>query len=100
MTENFNLAATIARLHKQWKAMNKAEIADNIEKYLYEKYPECQTSFDIKMEKLAEFTGAEKQTIYSWLNRSRERVKMPFHRVCQIAGALEADIEEILTTIN
>ena len=88
MTKKSNLAAEIVTLHDIWTRMTKTEIANNI--------PDCQNSFNEKMTVLMDMTGARKQTVYSWFNHSREKVKMPFYRVCQIAAALGADIHEIL----
>ena len=96
MTKKSNLAAEIVNLHDTWTKMTKTEIANNIESQLYAKYPDCQNSFNEKMTALMDITGAGKQTVYSWFNHSREKVKMPFYRVCQIAAALGADIHEIL----
>ena len=96
MTKKTNIAAEIVTLHDIWTRMTKTEIANNIETQLYAKYPECQNSFNEKMTVLMDITGAGKQTVYSWFNHSREKVKMPFYRVCQIAAALGADIHEIL----
>jgi len=90
------VAAEIVNLHDSWTKKTKTEIANNIEFQLYKKYPDCQNSFNEKMNVLMNITGAGKQTVYSWFNHSREKVKMPFYRVCQIAAALGADIHDIL----
>lgn len=96
MTKKTNIAAEIVILHETWSRMTKTEIANNIETQLYAKYPECQNSFNEKMKVLMDMTGARKQTVYSWFNHSREKVKMPFQRVCQIAAELDVDIYDIL----
>ena len=96
MTKNTNVAAEIVNLHDAWTRMTKTEIANNIETQLYTKYPECQNSFNEKMKVLMDITGARKETVYSWFNHSREKVKMPFQRVCQIAAQFNVDIYDIL----
>ena len=100
MEEKKSLAARILSANKQWEQTSKATIAENVEQYLYTKFPECKTSYKIKMEKLQEISGSQKNTVYAWVNRSREDVKVPFLKLCKIAKALDVDIEDMLKENN
>lgn len=93
---NNNLPHQILRLNTQWENTDKGVIATNLERYIEEKYPdECQ-SCDDRMRKLMFITNSKKQTVYSWLNRSRTNVKIPFLKLCVIADYLKMDIESFL----
>ena len=100
MEEKKSLAARILSANKQWEQTSKATIAENVEQYLYAKFPECKTSYKAKMEKLQEISGSQKNTVYAWVNRSREDVKVPFLKLCKIAKALDVDIEDMLKGNN
>ena len=100
MEEKKSLAARILSANKQWEQTSKATIAENVEQYLYAKFPECKTSYKVKMEKLQEISGSQKNTVYAWVNRSREDVKVPFLKLCRIAKALDMDIEDMLKENN
>lgn len=96
MTYNKKFATEVLQFNNQWENTSKSVIADNVEKYLYIKYPKCQTSFNIKMEKLKEITKSKQQTVYAWLNRSRENVKVPLLKLCMLAVALDVNVENFL----
>lgn len=97
---NGNFAEKILKLNEQWERTDKVIIADNIEYYLSKTYPNCETSFNAKWEKLMEITGCKKQTVYAWLNRSRDNVKVPLIKLCQIAAAMNIDVEKFLNSEN
>lgn len=94
------LAAKILSLNKLWEQTSKSTIAENVEEYLYAKFPECKKSYKVKMEKLQEISGSQKNTVYAWVNRSREDVKVPFLKLCKIAKALDVDIQDMLKENN
>lgn len=96
MKEKTNIASEVLKYHALWEQISKATIADNIEKYLCVKYPQCNKSYKAKMEVLVEISGSKKDSVYSWLNRSRENVKVPFLKLCNIAQALDVDIQDLL----
>ena len=98
MNENF--ADKIVKLNEQWKQTDKVIIADNIEYYLSKTYLDCEISFNARWEKLMEITGCKKQTVYAWLNRSRDNVKVPLIKLCQIAAAMNIDVERFLEDRN
>lgn len=93
MAYNKQFAEQVLRFNSQWENTNKIIIADNVEKYLYMKFPECQNSYNVKMDKLMEITKCKKDSIYSWLNRSRENVKVPLLKLCMLAVAFDINIE-------
>lgn len=96
MNYNKQFAAEVLQFNKDWENTSKITIADNVEKYLYMKYPECQTSFNVKMEKLIEITKSKHQTVYSWINRSRENVKFPLLKLCMLAVDLGVNVGNFL----
>lgn len=96
MKEKTTLASTILALNKLWEHTSKSTIVENVEKYLCIKYPECKLSYKVKMEKMKEISGSQKDTVYAWLNLSRENVKVPFLKLCKIANALDVDIKDML----
>ena len=44
-----------------------------------------------------DISGAKKHTVYAWVNRSRENVKVPFLKLCEIAKALDVDVDILLS---
>lgn len=89
-------AAQVLQFNSQWENTNQSVIADNVEKYLYAKYPECKESYNAKMDKLIDITKSKKDSIYSWLNRSRENVKVPLLKLCMLAVALDVNVGDFL----
>lgn len=89
-------ATQVLQFNSQWENTNQSVIADNIEKYLYDKYPECKESYNVKMDKLMDITKCKKDSIYSWLNRSRENVKVPLLKLCVLAVALDINVGDFL----
>lgn len=100
MKENKTLAAKILSLNKLWEQTDKVTIAKNVEEYLCTKYPECKTAHNIKMERLQEISGSQKNTVYAWVNRSRKDIKVPFLKLCKIADALDIDVKDMLVENN
>lgn len=96
MKKDTNIASEFLKYHALWEQTSKGTIADNIEKYLGEKYPQCNNSYKTTMEVLVEISGSKKDSVYSWLNRSRENVKVPFLKLCNIAQGLGVDIQDLL----
>lgn len=91
------IAAMILDYNDQWKQADSSVIADNVEKCIIGKYPECSATFESRWSKLTEISGAKRQTVYAWLNRSRPDVKIPFLKLCKIAVALDADLADLLS---
>ena len=48
------------------------------------------------MDKLIDITKSKKDSIYSWLNRSRENVKVPLLKLCMLAVALDVNVSDFL----
>lgn len=90
-----NLAKEILDLNSVWEQANKSIIADNLERILAERFPDCQQQTK-RIEKLAEITGSKKDSVYAWLNHGRTNVKTPLLKLCVIAAALEINIYEFL----
>lgn len=94
------IAKQILQYHKKYEELDKTILVENIEKYLSVKYPECSESFEHKMKKLEEITGAKRQAAYAWVNRGRKNIKIPFVKMCIIADALDIDIDKLLEQNN
>lgn len=97
---NNKLATEILMLNKKRDELDKNDIVENVEYYLGVTYPECKKSAGLRLEKIIEITGSNKQTVYSWFNKSRGNVKIPFFKLCMIAEKLDVDIEELLVKNN
>ncbi len=89
-------ANIVLELQEKWEHTDKNTIMDNLERFLIAKYPECR-GFDTKLEKLMDISGAKKHTVYAWVNRSRENVKVPFLKLCEIAKTLDVDVDILLS---
>lgn len=85
-------ASRILELQQKWNVADKDTITDNIEKYLIRKYPACR-NLEIKLEKLMEITGSKKETVYAWVNRGRQDVKIPFLKLCMVAEYLNVSMD-------
>ena len=92
--KNNSIEAEILYLNELWDNTDKITIAENVEMFLCMKFPECK-AYKVKLKKLEEITGSNKNTIYAWINRSRTSVKVPFLKLCEISVALNADIKEM-----
>ena len=96
MKDKTNLASEILKYYALWKQTSKEVIADNVELYLGTKYPQCNHSYKTKIEFLMEISGSKKDAVYSWLNRGRTNVKVPFIKLCMIAQDLGVGIQDLL----
>lgn len=95
-----NIATEILEINELWESTDKITIADNVEEFLFMKYPECVGKWNAKIYVLSEITGAKTDTVYAWLNRGRERVKVPFLKLCQIASVLDVDIKQMFVKME
>lgn len=94
-----NFASQVLELNAAWEAIDKITLAENIEKYLAEKHPDC-TTYTKRLEMLVEITGGKKESVYAWINRGRSNVKAPMLKVCAIAAALDIDVFDLLKQHN
>lgn len=95
-----NIATEILEINELWEKTDKITIADNVEEFLFMKHPECAEKWNTKIYVLSEITGAKTDTVYAWLNHSRERVKVPFLKLCQIASVLDVDIKQMFVKME
>ena len=86
-------AAQILYLNQLWKEIDSDVLMNNIENILSLR---GINSFAARMEVLAEITNSKQQTVYAWINRGRNDVKVPFIKLCMISEKLEVDIKELL----
>lgn len=89
-------AKEILQFNDEWQTADKITIINNVDKYLYEKYPMCEKSIRKRTELIIEFTESKKQTVYSWFNKGRENVKIPLFKLCKLAVALDVRVEKFL----
>ena len=71
------IASEYLKLTEFWDAAKQETISENVRKVLEEKFPECQT-------------------VYAWMNKSRNNVKVPLIKLCMIANELDVDVLELL----
>ena len=90
------IASEYLKLTEFWDAANQETISENVRKVLEEKIPECRDSFNAVWNKLMEITGSNKHTVYAWMNKSRNNVKVPLIKLCMIANELNVDVLELL----
>lgn len=89
-----NIANKVLTLNEKWEHTDKTTIAENVEKHLYSKFPECSANWSVKVEKISEITGSKPDTVFAWFNRGRPNVKVPFLKLCKIADYLGSDVAE------
>lgn len=89
------VAVEYMSLTNHWLNAEKETIVSNVERILCDRYPECEAMAELhKM--LMFMTDSGKHTVYAWLNRSREDVKIPLLKLCMIADELHIDVMEFL----
>lgn len=86
------IAKEYLKLTKLWDATKQEIISENVRRILEEKVPECRNSFNAIWNELMKITNSNKHTVYAWMNRSRNNVKVPLTKLCMIADALDIDI--------
>ena len=91
------ISALILEYNDLWDSTDKSVMADNVEKFIVKKFPECAQTFEARWKKLVEISGSKSQTVFAWLNRSRKDVKIPFFKLCKISVALDVDLDDLLT---
>lgn len=89
------MAEEILNLNELWSNTSKDIIIENIEQALSLRFPEC-VNFNDKIAKIMMCTDASLHTVYAWMNRSRENVKIPFLKLCALADELKIDVTEFL----
>ncbi|HJI48817.1 MAG TPA: hypothetical protein OIL97_04615 [Oscillospiraceae bacterium] len=88
-----NFAKQVLEFKELWDKTNQAIIADSVEYFLFKKYIICDTSTS-RIKKIVEITGSKQETVRSWLNKSRENVKFPLLKLCELSVALGVDVGE------
>ncbi len=100
-----NIANQILYYYECWEKVDKNVLVSQIEKYVSEEYPECKNLLEhgttrgssaALMGRIMEMTDSKKDSVYSWINRSRTSVKIPFLKLCKLASALNVELEKFL----
>lgn len=86
-------AKQVLEFKELWDKTNQAIISDSVEYFLFKKYIICDTSKS-RIKKIVEITGSKQETVRSWLNKSRENVKFPLLKLCELSVALGVDVSE------
>lgn len=84
-------------LNKLWYNTNSNVIINNVEDLLS---TDGYTTPSKRINRLIEITGATKDAVYAWLNRSRNNIKIPFIKLCMIAGEYNIKVSKLLTGGN
>lgn len=88
-----SIAKIYLSLESEWGEASSEVLANNVEKYLTMKYPECHTR-SVMYEKLSDITESSSHAVYAWLNKSRGNVKIPLVKLCMIAETLHMDVRQ------
>jgi len=100
-----HIASEILLYNQLWENTDKRYLVSQIEKYMAAAYPECTNHLEHRTSRgaasalishLMRITDSKKDTVYSWLNISREKVKIPFLKLCMLADALNVELSEFL----
>lgn len=92
---NEPIAKEYLMLTNSWYEADSETIAENVERYIIEKYPDCKVRSTM-YKKLARLTGLSVHTVYAWMNKSRNKIKIPLDKLCFIAMSLQIDVEQFL----
>ena len=85
----------ILELYALWDATQSHVIAENVEKKIFEVHN--IKNWEEKLKTLANLTGSSNHAVYAWMNRGRERVKIPFIKLCMIAQEYGLSMRDLLT---
>lgn len=83
----------IIRLEKQWNEMSSKALTENVKAILISR---GYTAYKERLNILMEITGSSKFAVGAWFNTSRNNVKIPFLKVCQIADFFNIDLYRVL----
>lgn len=89
-----NLAKKILEVSDCWQQADKEVLANNILELLHK---DGYKSFTEKWKRLCEITNSGKQTVYAWLNGSRQNVKIPFLKLCMVASEYKVDLYDLMS---
>lgn len=92
-----NLAKEIIKAADYWQQADKETLTNNILKLLHNN---GYDTFTKKWKRLCEITDSGKQTVYAWLNGSRQNVKIPFLKLCMVASEYKVDLYDLLNGGN
>jgi hypothetical protein len=87
------IAEEILRLEKQWNEMDSTALTENIKAILISR---DYAAYKDRINILMEITGSSKFAVGAWFNTSRNNVKIPFLKVCQIADFFNIDLYRVL----
>ena len=88
----------IIKLHTMWENTSSETISQNINRILTE--DRKMARWADRMDYLAYITQVTKHAAYSWMNKGRKNVKVPFIKLCMIADKLNISIEELMKENN
>lgn len=83
----------VLELYKLWGQTEGAALASHVDKVLSQN---GMTTFNQKMEKLAEITGEDKRDVYTWIVDGKQNVKIPLIQLCMVANFFEMSVKEFL----
>ena len=92
---NESIAKEYLMLTNSWYEADSEVISKNVERYMIEKHPECKVR-QAMYKKLSRLTGLSVHTVYAWMNKSRNKIKIPLDKLCFIAVSLQIDVEQFL----
>lgn len=75
---------------------DKSVVLDNLEQYLGKSETLAAQRSNSRRIALENITGANRNTINAWMNRSRTNVKIPLVSLCKLAEYLDVDVLELM----
>lgn len=85
-------------LTRLWEATGKDIVIDNIERLVG--YLKRGNRNSEVINRLMLMTESNRHSVFSWTNRSRENVKIPLLKLCQIADNLDVDVFKFFDVIK
>lgn len=94
-----NAEDKILKYSKKWEETDKAIISWNM-KMCIRRY-NCNIGKSEKeiISVIAKLMAENVNTVYAWFNPSRQKVKIPFLKMCKFVRLIDADIDEMFTPI-
>lgn len=89
------LAEEYIYLNNLWEDADKDVVLDNIERVFGDiKEPPNK---DNTLKSIMKITGTSYYAVYAWFNRSRENVKVPLLKLCELSEGIHVDVLDLLT---
>lgn len=90
-------AKTYIDITDMWENTDKSIVCDNIDRIFGDGDMLRRNRDATRIKVLSKITSSNAHSVSSWMNRSRENVKVPLLKLCEIADYLHIKVETLLT---